>query len=251
MRRQVHGSERGAGGEKTDGELIAEMHLPNSDALAALFRRYIRLVHRVAADILRDDGEAEDVAQEVFLEIYRKSHLYDPSRGAVRVWLLQYAYRRSLRRRDVLRRRAAYRGEPLDGVDPPTRGCRQNLTREECRWVIRTGLAQLPERQRATLELACLEEKSLREVAQRLRVSLGCARHYYYRGLARLRAWAEHAAISPDASMPDTTAPVVAGHLLRPKITDAGRRPEEFPFPERIRAKRASRRRRNREPRAV
>src|SRR5258706_10529293 len=104
---------RGAAVEKADAILIAEMHLPESDALGALFRRYIRLVHRVAADILRDHGEAEDVAQEVFLEIYRKSHLYDPSRGAVRVWLLQYAYRRSLRRRDVLRRRAAYGGEPL------------------------------------------------------------------------------------------------------------------------------------------
>lgn len=251
MRRQVHGSERGVGGEKTDADLIAEMHLPNSDALGALFRRYIRLVRRVAADILRDQGEAEDVAQEVFLEIYRKSHLYDPSRGAVRVWLLQYAYRRSLRRRDVLRRRAAYGGEPLDGVEPPTRGCRQALTREECRWVIRTGLAQLPERQRATLQLACLEEKSLREVAQRLRVSLGCARHYYYRGLARLRAWAEHGVIAPDASRPETSPPVVAGHRLLPQVKDAGRRPEEFPFPERIRAKRTSRRPRNREPRAV
>jgi hypothetical protein len=41
------------------------------------------------------------------------------------------------------------------------------------------------------LELACLQELSLRDVADRLRVSLGCARHYYYRGLRRLRAWAQ------------------------------------------------------------
>jgi DNA-directed RNA polymerase specialized sigma24 family protein len=56
--------------------------------------------------------------------------------------------------------------------------------------VIRSGLKRLPERQRATLEMACFEELSLRDVAKRLRVSIGSARHYYYRGLARLRQWA-------------------------------------------------------------
>lgn len=170
--------------------MIAELQAPESDALAILIGRYVRLVRRVAAGILRDEGEAEDVAQEVFYEIYRKAHLYDPARGPVRVWLLQYAYHRSLRRKELLRRRAAYRGESLDEVDALAAVSRAALTRDECRWLIRTGLAQLPERQRATVELACLQEMSLRDVAERLHVSVGCARHYYYRGLTRLRAWA-------------------------------------------------------------
>src|ERR1700704_305813 len=115
MRRVVDRSRRGDAAEKADAVLIAEMHLPNSDALAALFRRYIRLVHRVAANILRDDAEAEDVTQEVFLDIYRNAPLNDRSRGAGRVWLRQYSSRQSVRRKNVLRRRAAYRAEPLDG----------------------------------------------------------------------------------------------------------------------------------------
>jgi len=196
MRRFVDRSRREAAVEKTDAVLITEMHLPDSDALAALFRRYIRLVHRVAANILRDDAEAEDVTQEVFLEIYRKAHLYDPSRGAVRVWLLQYAYRRSVQRKNVLRRRAAYRGEPLDGVDAAPRERPPTVTGDECGWFIRSGLAQLTAPQRTTLELACFEDASLRDVAQRLSVSVGCARHYYYRGLARMRAWAQSAPVS-------------------------------------------------------
>lgn len=193
---QVHGS------QKADADLVAEMQVPGGDALDALFHRYVRLVYRVAVDILCDEGEAEDVTQEVFLEIYRNSHLYDPSRGAVRVWLLQYAYQRSLRRKNTLRRRAVYNGAPLEEVERHIEGHRHGLTRQECRWVVRTGLAQLTERQRTTLELAYLQEVSLHDVARELRVSFGCARHYYYRGLAQLRAWAARASA---VSAPDTT----------------------------------------------
>ncbi len=173
-----------------DADLVGRMRAAHGDALDALFRRYGRLVHRVAADILHDRGEAEDVTQEVFLEVFRKAHLYDAARGSVRVWLLQYAYHRTLRRKASLRRRAAYGAEPLDAVVEQADGEPGRLTRDERRWLIRAALAQLPERQRLTLELACFEELSLRDVAARLGVSLGCTRHYYYRGLARLREWA-------------------------------------------------------------
>ena len=187
---------------RSDVELMADMVATNGDALASLVRRYGRLIHRVALGILRDTGEAEDVTQEIFLEVYRKAFLYDPARGSVKVWLLQYAYHRALRRKAALRTRAAYRGESLEEIDElPDRFPRQ-LTREECRWVIRAGLAQLPERQRATLELACFEELSLRDVAERLGVSVGCTRHYYYRGLARLQAWAARQACAEAARIP-------------------------------------------------
>ena len=95
---------------KSDAELVADLHRASDDALDLLLRRYARLVHRVAANILRDPTEAEDITQEVFYEISRKAHLYDPERGTVKVWLLQYAYHRTLRRKADLQRRAAYRG---------------------------------------------------------------------------------------------------------------------------------------------
>src|SRR5205823_1888690 len=100
-----------------------------------------------------------------------------------------------------------YGGEPLDHVDDLVCDVPPVLTRDECRWVIRAGLAHLPERQRATLELACFEELSLRDVAARLGVSVGCTRHYYYRGLARLQTWARLAA---------SQAP---GHCVAPSLT--------------------------------
>lgn len=173
----------------SDPELVAAMSRGQTDALDLLFKRYARLVYKIAADILKDGAEAEDSTQEVFFEIYRKASLYDPARGSVRSWLLQYAYRRTIRRKRLLGRRAAYRGEPIEAAEslqqqPP------RLTRDECGWVLRSGLAQLTERQRTTLELTCFEDLTLRDVAERLGVSVGCTRHYYYRGLARLQQWA-------------------------------------------------------------
>ena len=173
----------------TDSELIAAVCGGTSEALDTLFHRYARLVHRIASDILKDRAEAEDSTQEIFLEIYRKAHLYDPARGSFKAWLLQYAYRRTLRRRTSLGRRAAYRAEPIESA-VEVRQVQPRLTPDECRWVLREGLAQLTEKQRTTLELTCFEDLTLRDVAGRMGVSVGCTRHYYYRGLARLQQWA-------------------------------------------------------------
>jgi RNA polymerase sigma-70 factor, ECF subfamily len=173
----------------TDAELIEDLRTRGSDALDALLYRYRRLVLRVATNILRDAAEAEDVTQEVFLEVFAKAHQYDPSRGAVKVWLLQYAYHRSFRRKSSLRRRQEWQSEELDDRLSRRTMSLHELTPLERRWLLRTALAHLPTNQRATLELVCFEELDLREVAQRLHVSWGSARHYYYRGLSNLRSW--------------------------------------------------------------
>jgi RNA polymerase sigma-70 factor (ECF subfamily) len=173
----------------SDAELMAAVRQGNSEALDTLFHRYARLVYRIAANILKDPAEAEDSTQEIFLEIYRRAHVYDPQRGSVKGWLMQYAYRRALRRRTTLTRRAAYGGEPIEAITEPCQ-LPPRLSAEECRWVLRSGLVHLPDKQRTTLELTCFEDLTLRDVAGRLGVSVGCTRHYYYRGLARLQQWA-------------------------------------------------------------
>ena len=179
-----------AAGARSDAELLGDIQAANPDALAPLFERYVRLVTRIAHRILRDRAEAEDVTQEIFLEIYRKAHLFSAERGSVRIWLLQYVYRRAVRRKAVLRRRAAYRGEQIETIDARIPARVPRLSPDECRWILHRAFDQLPSRQRATLELICFEDLPLRDVAERLGVSLGRTRHYYYRGLERLRRWA-------------------------------------------------------------
>ena len=91
-----------------DPDLLAHLRSGHSDALAVLFGRYHRLILSVAFKILRDPAEAEDVMQSVFLEIYRVAGQFDAARGTVKVWLLQYAYHRSLNRREYLKVRGFY-----------------------------------------------------------------------------------------------------------------------------------------------
>ena len=78
---------------------MAHVKEGQGDALAVLSRRYQRLVFSVAMPILRDLGEAEDMTQSVFMEVYRTVFQYDEAKGSPKVWILKIAYHLSLNRR--------------------------------------------------------------------------------------------------------------------------------------------------------
>src|SRR5437868_4019735 len=91
-----------------DIELVRELKSGNHDALAVIVDRYQTLVLSVALRIVKDEGEAEDVVQTVFVDIFQKVEQFDASRGTLKVWLLQYAYSRSINRRHYLEQRQFY-----------------------------------------------------------------------------------------------------------------------------------------------
>src|ERR1700683_4310580 len=68
----------------------------DKEALAGLFRRYARLVRAVGYKILRDDSEADDLLQDVFLFIHQKSAVFDSSRSSARSWSGQMPYQRPI-----------------------------------------------------------------------------------------------------------------------------------------------------------
>jgi RNA polymerase sigma-70 factor, ECF subfamily len=175
----------------SENDVIEQLQRGAADALVILFDRYYRLVLKVALRILRDRGEAEDLMQDVFLEIFNKAGQFDPARGSAKTWILQYAYHRSLNRRQYLALRNFYQRQQItenEVCEPRSRDLSwRGLTPEEWRPVLERGLAGLNEKQRKTLELACFEGLLLSEIAERTKESVANVRHHYYRGLESLR----------------------------------------------------------------
>ena len=175
----------------SDEEVIERLRQGHPEALPILFDRFYRLVLKVALRILRDAGEAEDVMQDVFFEVFNKAAQFDPAKGSAKTWVLQYAYHRSLSRRQYLALRSFYDRRQIgerevsesNSLDVSWRG----LTFQEWRRVIEQGLATLNEKQRNTLELVGFEGLLLSEIAERTKESLPNVRHHYYRGLEGLR----------------------------------------------------------------
>ena len=92
----------------SDESLLSRICIGDGDALAMLFVRYARLTRSVAARILRDTAEAEDLVQDLFLYIRRKCGIFDSSKSSARSWIVQMAYHRALDRRRYLKSREFY-----------------------------------------------------------------------------------------------------------------------------------------------
>lgn len=140
--------------------------------------------------------------QEVFLEIFNRAAQFDSAKGSAKTWILQYAYHRSLSRRQYLALRNFYDRRQI-GERQFSESCSldlswRGLTVQEWRRVIKQGLATLNEKQRKTLELVCFQGLLLSEIAECTKESLPNVRHYYYRGLEGLRKFLQAGAGSEE-----------------------------------------------------
>ncbi len=177
-------------GSVSDESLMEYLQQRHPDALAQLFDRYHGLVFGVASRILRDKGEAEDLAQAVFLEIFQSAVQYDKLKGSAKIWILQYAYHRSFNRRRYLILRGFYK-HPEEMV--PHQECARNsygesLERIESSQTLQEAFRSLSKPQRETLELAFYEGFTMREIGAKMGWSLDNVKHHYYRGLEKLRS---------------------------------------------------------------
>ncbi len=174
----------------TDEALMASLRAEQKDALAEIFRRYSRLVYSIGLRVLRDAGEAEEVVQEVFLYLYQKARLFDETKGTAKAWIVQIAHHRSLDRSKFLHRRHFYVGtdtaelaDTLTGADNPERDLGSKLN--EAR--LREAFESLSDNQRRTLEMFFFEGLEFKEIAGQMNESVENVRHFYYRGLQKLR----------------------------------------------------------------
>ena len=172
-----------------DVSIMLELQQGNDDALAILYDRYYNVVLAAGLRVLRDRGEAEDILQNVFLEIADEVGQFDPARGTVLGWILQRAYGRSLNRRNYLLVRRFYANVATSDLTEFEQSALHLYSEapQECARFVREALALLSEPQRRTIEMVHFEGLNLKDVASRTEQTFSTTRHQYYRGMAKLR----------------------------------------------------------------
>ena len=180
--------------EITDEALMARLREDDKEALALLFLRHARLVRSIGRRIIRDDAEAEDLVQDLFLFLYRKRSAYDSSRSSARSWIVQMSYYLALKRRRYLNCRgfyAAHDGNATEAQED-TRQAVAGYDQSVEGILGRNGWQKIWETlsndQRETLRLHFFEGYTLSEVSEKIGQPYGNVRNHYYRGLARLRS---------------------------------------------------------------
>jgi RNA polymerase sigma-70 factor (ECF subfamily) len=180
--------------EISDEELLEQVCQGTREALGILFRRHARTVRNVAYRILRNEAEADDLVQEVFIFICRKAALFNVSGGTGRSWIVQVAYHRAFDRRRHLITRHFYTSQELDDAALNMADRRYEILFSEWsmeavwgrEWVENLR-ALLSPSQLSTIELHFFEGYTFDEIADRLGQTLSNTYHHYYRGLEKLR----------------------------------------------------------------
>lgn len=152
-----------------DEELVRRVGAGDKRAAAELVRRHLPRMVGLARRMLGDKAEAEDVAQEVFLRVWKHAAAWKPGQAKFETWMHRVAMNLCL---DRLRRSGRQGGE----VSPETPDVRASATRalddRQRRDRVREALQELPERQRAALVLCYYQERSNIEAAEILGVSV-------------------------------------------------------------------------------
>ena len=176
----------------SDEVLFIQISADQGEALSILFQRYSGIVHRVAHRILEDATEAEDLVQDLFLFIQRKCRMFDCTKSSARSWIVQMTYHRAIERRRYLTVRQFYTRSKNDVELQNVAGSPTDESDYSPEVVFgRNGLNKVIDEmsldQRETLRLYFFEGYTLTEIGEKLGQPLGNVRHYYYRGLDKLR----------------------------------------------------------------
>ena len=141
--------------------------------------------------MLRNDGEAEETVQQVFLDVYRAISQFDSCKGTFKTWLLQFAYHRAMNRREHLVAQQFYGWQDLDDILPELHdGTRSPLHQpsQELGYLIEQLLSTIKPLQRKVIELTFFDGLTAEEIAKVTGETPSVVRHSLYRGLSKLRS---------------------------------------------------------------
>jgi RNA polymerase sigma-70 factor (ECF subfamily) len=173
------------------------MNLSDPRQFDYAYRQHAARVRNAAQRVLSDPSAAEDVTQEVFIRLWQRPHLFDPTRGSLAALLSVMARSRALDRlrADGAADRARDRLAEVEAIAPATvEGPAEALERRAGNAELRGALLRLPPAQRRTIELAYGHEMSSAEIARLTHVGRATARSRLRLGLGKLRADLGHAA---------------------------------------------------------
>jgi RNA polymerase sigma-70 factor, ECF subfamily len=174
----------------SDEALVEHLQSGRAEALTFLFERHSPLLFAIARRILRNRAEAEDAVQQIFLDVFRSIHQFDPQKGEFKTWLLMFGYQRILNCRRRLISNRFFDTASFDELLQELPSCPERpvgYSPAEASVLLEQGLSLLQPRQRRTIELVYYEGLTAEEVSLRTGETVRVVRHNLYRGLEKLR----------------------------------------------------------------
>lgn len=173
--------------QTSDIELLHAVARSEEGALTALYDRYRLILFGLLVRILNSREEAEDVLQEVFLQVWRRAADFDESRGRPFTWLVTLTRSRAIDRLRVLSARQRLAESAMQDTGAEATDALADTSQSEQREIIAQALASLPEEQRRTLKLAYFEGLTQAEIAAQLGSPLGTVKTRMRAGMTTLR----------------------------------------------------------------
>jgi RNA polymerase sigma-70 factor (ECF subfamily) len=171
----------------TDVTLLHDIARRDEEALGSLYDRYRLILFGLLVRILSSREEAEDVLQEVFLQVWRRATDFDEQRGRPFTWLVTLARSRAIDRLRQLGSRERLAVAVAQEVGGEASDAVLDAFRSEQREIVAGALAALPQEQRCALMLAYFEGLTQTEIAARLSAPLGTVKTRMRSGLTKLR----------------------------------------------------------------
>ena len=177
------------GGVPPDAALVHQLLKKDVRAFEEIYDRHSRAVYGLVLRILQQAGTAEEVVQDVFLQLWRNASRYDERRGPFVSWLLTLARNRALdtlRLKSERQRRREDQTEELPSIIT-TPAYEKDLDEKRRAERVRALMASLAPQQKRAIELAYFEGLSHTEIAATLREPLGTVKSWIRNGLLRLK----------------------------------------------------------------
>jgi RNA polymerase sigma-70 factor, ECF subfamily len=171
----------------SDVELLHAIARRDEQALASLYDRYRLILFGLTMRILNSREEAEDVLQEVLLQVWRRASDFDEQRGRPFTWLVTLARSRAIDRLRLLAARQRLATSAAREASEEVSDAALDAVKSEQREVVRRALAELPEEQKRTLMLAYFEGLTQSEIAAKLNIPLGTIKTRMRSGMIKLR----------------------------------------------------------------